>query len=154
MKQRWSVLEPRQQLLAVTAVVMVTGAVLIAALLQVHRGELQARQILQRQSADLGQVQQLAAQYQARHASGQQAADTDLVSIVSSSLRDLELQPTRLQQNSSDELQVRLDAVPYDAAISWLAKLGQIDSVVVMRVTLTQGPNGVASLNLGLKKRQ
>ena len=154
MSPKWSVLEPRQQI-AVAAIVAVIAAVVVSALLlQLHAGERQMRQGVQQRLTELAQVQALAQQYQAHHVNGQPAGDLiDLVGIVSSGLKDAGLQPTRLQQNSADELQVRIDAAPYDQVIAALARLEQNPAVVLIRVTLTQGPNGAVSVNLSLHKR-
>lgn len=155
MKQHWSTLEPRQQITIAVATAVVVVSVAVTALLQLHAREAKARQGVQRQMTELAQAQTLVQQYQARHVATAGAADaTDLVSLVSAVLRDAGLQPTRLQQNAADELQIRLDAAPYDQLIVALAKLEQNSAVVLTRVTLMQGLNGSAGASLSLRKRQ
>jgi type II secretory pathway component PulM len=155
MKQHWSTLEPRQQIAAAATAAAIVAIVVGATLLQLHARETRAQQGLQRQLIDLAQAQTLAQQYQARHMTTPATADSvDLVTIVSGNLRDAGLQPTRLQQNSADELQVRLDAAPYDQLITALAKLEQNSAVTLTRVTLTPGLNGATGASLSLRKRQ
>ena len=155
MKQRLLQLEPRQQLVAAGAAALATALVMTVLLVQLHVSRHEARQQLVQAASELAQIESLAKQFAQMHASdeGTSGETVDLTAVVSRSLQSFGLQPTRIQQGSADELQLRLDAVPYVDAIAWLAALEQNGMVVLLRATFTQGPNESTNLTVNLKKR-
>lgn len=155
MKLRFLQLEPRQQLVTAGSAALLALLLAGGILLQLHKAQVQAQLQLQQAAAELTQVQALAAQFAALHANDKPASEdvVDLTAVVSRSLQAFGLQPTRMQQGSSDELQLRLDAVPYSDAIAWLASLEQSGSVVLLRATFSQGAGDTSNLSVSLKKR-
>ncbi len=155
MKLRFLQLEPRQQLVTAGSAALLALLLAGGILLQLHKAQVQAQLQLQQAAAELTQVQALAAQFAALHANDKPASEdvVDLTAVVSRSLQAFGLQPTRMQQGSSDELQLRLDAVPYSDAIAWLASLEQSGSAVLLRATFSQGAGDTSTLSVSLKKR-
>jgi len=155
MKQRFLQLEPRQQLATAAATAVVVALLAGTMLLQLHNSQQQAQRQLIQTVEELTQVQALTAQLAALHVSAATASDdaADLTAIVSRSLQSFGLQPTRIQQGATDELQLRLDGVQYADAIAWLAALEQNGAVVLLRATFSQGAGDTSNLSLSLKKR-
>ncbi|HTR00276.1 MAG TPA: type II secretion system protein GspM [Candidatus Acidoferrum sp.] len=154
LQRQWRSMEPRQQIAAVTVTTLVALAVVATLLWHWHAQQRREQQRLSVQMLELAQVQTLVRQYDASHADRSAADDADLSALVSRSLQDAGLQPTRLLQNSADELQLRFDAVPYADIIGWLGQIERNASIALVRVTLTQGANGTAGVSLSLRKRQ
>ena len=155
MKRNFLQLEPRQQLLVAGSAALVATVLAASLLLQLHQTQHKSELQLAQTAEELVQVKTMAAQLAALHASSITVTGeaVDLTAVVSASLQLFGLQPTRMQQGSAEELQLRLDAVPYADAIAWLAALEQHGAVVLLRATFTQGSGGTTNLTVSLKKR-
>lgn len=145
-------LEPRRQLLAAGVAAGVLLALVAMSLVALHNRHAAAQRDFHAAEVALNEVQALAAQWQALQSQGGAAATADLASLVNRSLQSYGLQPSRLQQNSADELQLRLDSVAFADAVAWLAALEELPGVVVVRASFSQGPNGSTSLSLSLRR--
>ena len=155
MKQGFLQLEPHQQLWTAGTAAVLVMLMAAAVLLQMHKVEQQAQQQLQFSAGELAEVQTLAGQFAALHAGDKTASGetVDMTAVVSRSLQAFGLQPSRIQQGTADELQLRLDGVQYSDVIAWLAALEQNGSVVLLRATFSQAPGGSTNLTVSLKKR-
>jgi type II secretory pathway component PulM len=154
-KQRFLQLEPRQQLWTAGTLALVVVLLAAAVLLQLHKAQLQAQQQLQFSASELAEVQTLAERFAALHTGDQTATGeaVDMTAVVSRSLQAFGLQPSRIQQGTVDELQLRLDGVQYTDVIAWLAALEQSGTVVLLRATFSGAQSGSTNLTVSLKKR-
>ncbi len=152
MKNAFLQLEPRQQLLVAGGAVVAAAAISATLLIALHNRHAAAERDVVAAQVSLNEVNALVAELQTLQRSNGSTSTGDLAALVSRSLQSFGLQPSRLQQNSADELQLRLDAVPFADAIAWLAALEELPGVTVVRASFNQGPNGTASLSLSLRR--
>jgi type II secretory pathway component PulM len=150
-KRAFLQLEPRVQWLTAIGGVAVAAVVVAVVLVSLHSRHAAAVMQLSATEASLREVRTLVAQLQSLQAADNSPQTSDLTALVSRSLQSFDLQPSRLQQNSADELQLRLDAVPFATAIAWLGALEQMPGVVVVRASFSQGPDGNTTLSLSLR---
>lgn len=152
MKNTFLQLEPRSQLFVAGGAAVAITIIAAAILLALHNRHAAAAQDVAAARTSLTEVSALVAQLQTLQRTNGDSSTGDLAALVSRSLQSFGLQPSRLQQNSADELQLRLDAVPFSDAIAWLAALEELPGVTVVRASFNQGPNGSASLSLSLRR--
>lgn len=143
-KQRFLQLEPRQQAVAATGIAIAVLLVAAGVLAGLHERQQQARNQLLAAAAVLAEVNELSAALGSLQA-GTSNGD-DLTAIVTRSLQSFGLQPSRLQQNAPDELQLRIDSIGFGDAVAWLAMLEQTPGVTLVRVSMTNAKDGASSL--------
>ena len=150
MKQLVQRLEPQQQ----RAVAVGVGAFLViavAALLSVlHAGNRDIADSVSAGHARLAQVQTLSARLNELTAGA--ASSSDLTALVMDTLQAHGLQPSRLQQNGTDELQLRLDGIAFADVTAWLARLETTAGVTVVRVSMTDAAGNAASVIVSVRR--
>jgi type II secretory pathway component PulM len=150
---KWFVrLEPRQQVLAVGVGASAVTLVAVVILTALHGQHARAARDVEAAQAVLTELRGLNDKLQSLQRNGGDAAVADIASLVTRSLQSFGLQPSRLQQNSPDELQLRLDGVAFPDAVAWLAAMEELPGIAVVRASFNQAANGTASLSLSLRR--
>jgi type II secretory pathway component PulM len=154
MQMRFNRLDARsqRQLVTVAAVLLCVLAGLLS--WQVHQGKRAVAAALDESARNLAAMDELLERYaslQQRGGGGMQAGGEDVAAVVNRTLQGRSFQPTRIQQGTDGELQVRLDDVAFADALAWLADLENTRGLVVGAVTVNQGPAGSANLTLVLR---
>lgn len=154
MKQRFLQLEPRQQLIALLSATALVTVLVATGLWQLHQRQQTAAQQLAQTAAQLAEVQTLATHLVAIHEHDRPAsnAPVDIIALINHSLQSAGLQPSRMQQNSAEELQLRLDAVSFADVIAWLAALEQQGGVVLLRATFSPATAGKVTVAASLRR--
>lgn len=158
MKRQWQSLSPRGQ---VATAVLTGGALVALALLGVIMPLQDWRAELADEQAVLGRelqaVQDLARELQQLQrntglgpASG--VPQASLSALVEQSLQGRPFQPSRLQVNESGQMQLRLDAVPFDAALGWLHELENYPGILATSVSVNGVEGGRVSVGLTLQQ--
>lgn len=150
MKRQFERLEPRQQRAVAAAAVAIIFAGLAALLLSLHAGNKDAADSLSAGRATLMQVQTLSAQLDALTAGTD--SSSDLTALVMETLQAHGLQPSRLQQSGTDELQLRLDGIAFADAVAWLATLEETAGVTIVRVSMTQAAGNAAAVIVSVRR--
>jgi general secretion pathway protein M len=135
----------------------VAGAVLLllAIILPLNRNIAQARQRITTKQADLAFIQDAAPQLAAAGPGGGAAATGEsLVVLIDSSARESGIgKSLSSSQATADKgLRIRLDNVPFDALVAWLARLSQSHGVRVETAEIeAAGEPGLVNAGLLLK---
>jgi type II secretory pathway component PulM len=135
---------------AVVAVVLL----LLGIILPLNRNITQARQRVAAKQADLAFIQSAAPELAASGPAGNLATEESLVGLVDSSARESGLgKSLASSQPTGDKgLRVRLDRVPFDGMVAWLARLSQSHGVRVESAEIeAAGEPGLVNAGLVLK---
>jgi type II secretory pathway component PulM len=135
---------------AVVAVVLL----LLGIILPLNRNITQARQRVAAKQADLAFIQSAAPELAASGPAGNLATEDSLVGLVDSSARESGLgKSLASSQPTGDKgLRVRLDRVPFDGMVAWLARLSQSHGVRVESAEIeAAGEPGLVNAGLVLK---
>jgi type II secretory pathway component PulM len=135
---------------AVVAVVLL----LLGIILPLDRNITQARQRVAAKQADLAFIQSAAPELAASGPAGNLATEESLVGLVDSSARESGLgKSLASSQPTGDKgLRVRLDRVPFDGMVAWLARLSQSHGVRVESAEIeAAGEPGLVNAGLVLK---
>ncbi len=135
---------------AVVAVVLL----LLGIILPLDRNITQARQRVAAKQADLAFIQSAAPELAASGPAGNLATEESLVGLVDRSARESGLgKSLASSQPTGDKgLRVRLDRVPFDGMVAWLARLSQSHGVRVESAEIeAAGEPGLVNAGLVLK---
>ena len=150
MKRLIQRLEPQQQR-AVAAGAGAIIAILLAALVAtLHAGNRNIADSVSTGRATLVEVQTLSARLDSLSAAA--AGSSDLTTLVMDTLQSQGLQPSRLQQNGADELQLRLDGIAFADAVAWLARLEAAAGVTLVRVSMTPAAGNAATVIVSVRR--
>lgn len=142
---------PRVQRLQAAGAVIVIGALLTwSVLLPAHARLAASKTELARSSQSLAAMQELAASYRAMAESGAESTYPGLTAVVNQSLQGRTFQPSRIQQNATGELVVRVDNVSFQLAVEWINELETTRGIAVETVALSQSQSGLVNLTLAL----
>jgi general secretion pathway protein M len=142
---------PRMQLLEVTAaIVAITALAGWGLLLPLHAKLATSKIELERSSQSLAAMQELVQSYEAMAAAGAEGTYPGLTAVVNQGLQGKTFQPSRIQQNGTGELVVRIDNVSFQQAIEWIYELENTAGVVVGSVAISQSQGGLVNLTLAL----
>ncbi len=127
---------------------------LLGIILPLDRNITQARQRVAAKQADLAFIQSAAPELAASGPAGNLATEESLVGLVDSSARESGLgKSLASSQPTGDKgLRVRLDRVPFDGMVAWLARLSQSHGVRVESAEIeAAGEPGLVNAGLVLK---
>lgn len=135
--------------------VAIVVMVLLGVILPLNRNIAQARQRVTTKQGDLAFINSVAQQVAASGpgVGGASSADS-LVVLIDSSARESGLGKslTSSQPTGEHGLRIRLDKVPFDAMVAWLARLAQQHGVHVESAEIeSAGETGVVNAGLVLK---
>lgn len=155
MKTRFFRLAPPQQIMV--ASVLAVGLILVVTLgvlkpLHSWRAtSLAEQQELQR---ELDLVQTLARELSSlRQASPERSGERrSLSALVDQSLQGRPFQPARIQLNEAGQIQLRLENVVFDDALSWLQELENYPGVLASALSVSREQSGRVSLGLTLQQ--
>ena len=129
--------------------------VLLAIILPLNRNIAQARQRITTKQGDLAFIQDATPQLAAAGpGSGEAATGESLVVLIDSSARESGIgKSLSSSQATADKgLRIRLDNVPFDALVAWLARLSQSHGVRVESAEIeAAGETGLVNAGLLLK---
>ncbi len=128
--------------------------VLLGIILPLNRNISQARQRVATKQADLAFIQSAMPELAASSPSGNMATEESLVGLVDSSARESGLgKSLASSQPTGDKgLRVRLERVPFDGMVAWLARLSQSHGVRVESAEIeAAGEPGLVNAGLVLK---
>jgi general secretion pathway protein M len=155
MREWYANLAERERRVVIAGAIAVVVLSLLGLILPLNRNVTQARQRVAAKQGDLafiqGAVPQLVA---AGPASGTIAGAESLVVLIDSSARESGLgKSLASSQPTGDKgLRIRLDHVPFDAMVAWLARLAQQHGVRVESAEIEfAGEPGVVNAGLVLK---
>ena len=150
MRRIFQRLEPQLQRRAAIGIALTVGAGVAMLVLALHAGNREKVQSLALVRTTLAQVQALSAQL-AELTAGT-TSDRDLTALVMATLQAHDLQPSRLQQNGADELQLRLDGIAFADAVAWLATLESTAGIAVVRVSMSAVVGNAASVIVSVRQ--
>ena len=145
----------RERLFVNVGGVAVVVLVLLGVILPLNRNIVQARQRVSTKQGDLAFINSVAQQLAASGpgVAGASSADS-LVVLIDSSARESGLGKslTSSQPTGEHGLRIRLDKVPFDAMVAWLARLAQQHGIRVESAEIeSAGETGVVNAGLVLK---
>lgn len=150
MRRIFNRLEPQQQRRAAIGIVTSAAIGVAALLLALHAGNRDKAHSLALAQTTLAQVQALSAELATLTAGT--TSDSDLTALVMGTLQQHDLQPSRLQQNGADELQLRLDGIAFEDAVAWLATLESTAGIAVVRVSMSAATGNAASVIVSVRQ--
>lgn len=155
MRAWYAGLAERERLFVNIGAVAVVVLVLLGVILPLNRNITQARQRVTTKQGDLAFINSVAQQIAASGPGAGGATSTDsLVVLIDSSARESGLGKslTSSQPTGEHGLRIRLDKVPFDAMVAWLARLAQQHGVHVESAEIeSAGETGVVNAGLVLK---
>jgi general secretion pathway protein M len=150
-RQKFFKQAPRIQLIQTGIAAVVLSALAVwGVLLPAHARLAASKAELERSSQSLVAMQELAASYQEMAESGAEGTYPGLTAIVNQSLQGKSFQPSRIQQNGTGELVVRVDNVTFQLAVEWIYELENTRGMAVETVALSQSQGGLVNLTLAL----
>lgn len=150
MRRIFQRLEPQLQRRAAIGIALIAGAGVAMLVLALHAGNREKVQSLALVRTSLAQVQALSAQL--AELTADTTSDRDLTALVMATLQAHDLQPSRLQQNGADELQLRLDGIAFADAVAWLATLESTAGIAVVRVSMSAVVGNAASVIVSVRQ--
>jgi general secretion pathway protein M len=144
----------RERLFGNIGGVAIVVLVLLGVVLPLNRNLAQARQHVTTKQADLAFINSVAQQLAASGPGGGATTAESLVVLIDSSARESGLGKslTSSQPTGEHGLRIRLDKVPFDAMVAWLARLAQQHGVHVESAEIeSAGDTGVVNAGLVLK---
>lgn len=136
---------------AVVAVVLL----LLGIILPLNRGITEARQRIATKQADLAFIQSALPELSASSTtSGARATEDTLIGLVDSSARESGLGKSLASSQPTPDrgLRIRLDRVPFDGMVAWLARLSQSHGVRIESAEIeAAGEPGLVNAGIVLK---
>jgi type II secretory pathway component PulM len=146
---------PRRQLLLAAGLTLAGGLIIALGIIEpLHtmRSSLQVEQ--ESLERELSQVQSLAQELEnLRRSAPEQSSDgIPLTTLVDQSLQGRPFQPSRIQLNEAGQMQLRLEGVAFEEALSWLQELETYPGVLATAVTVARDQGGRINLGLTLQR--
>jgi general secretion pathway protein M len=155
MRAWYANLAERERRVVTLGAVVGVVLLLLAIVLPLNRNIAQARQRITTKQADLAFIQDAAPQLAAAGPGGGAAATGEsLVVLIDSSARESGIGKSLSSSQATPDkgLRIRLDNVPFDALVAWLARLSQSHGVRVESAEIeAAGEPGLVNAGLLLK---